>query len=96
MTLRLKTFSAIRWTAAAALFKILIRILQVAVLARLLAKEDFGLMAMALVIIDFASIFSDFGLNSSFMHRRDVTEDERSSLFWANICSSIFSAYSLS
>ena len=89
MTLRLKTFSAIRWTASAALFKILIRVLQVAILARLLAKEDFGLMAMALVIIDFASIFSDLGLNSAFMHRRDVNDNERSSLFWANICSSV-------
>ncbi len=88
MSLRVKTFSAIRWTAAAALFKIVIRILQVAILARLLEKVDFGLMAMALVVIDFASIFSDLGLNSAFMHRRDVTNDERSSLFWANISSS--------
>ena len=90
MTLRIKTFSAVRWTAAAAFFRIIIRLLQVAVLARLLDKEDFGLMAMALVIIDFASIFSDLGLNSAFTSHPNVTDDERSSLFWANMLSSGF------
>lgn len=86
--LKTKTFSAVRWTAAASLVKILLRILQISILARLLEKEDFGLMAMALVVIDFASIFADFGLNSAFMQRRDVTNEERSSLFWANIFTS--------
>lgn len=90
MSLRVKTFSAIRWTASAAFFRIIVRLLQVAIMARLLAKEDFGLMAMALVVIDFASIFSDLGLNSAFMFSRDVTNNERSSLFWANVLSGAF------
>ncbi|NBX01533.1 colanic acid exporter [bacterium] len=89
MALRAKTFSAVRWTAAASLIKILLRIFQISILARLLPKEDFGLMAMALVVIDFASIFSDLGLNSAFMQKKDVTANERSSLFWANIFSSL-------
>ena len=79
LNIRLKAFTAIRWTASAALFRIIIRLLQVAILARLLAKEDFGLMAMALVAIDFANVFADLGLNGSLMHRRNVTAGERSS-----------------
>ena len=90
LSIRLKVFSAVRWTAAAALFRIIIRLLTVAILARLLAKEDFGLMAMALVAIDFANVFADLGLNGAFMHRRNITAGERSSLFWANIFCGIF------
>lgn len=60
-----------------------------AVLARLLAPEDDGLIAMVTVILSFATIFSEFGVNSAFVQRRDVTQEQRSSLFWFNITLSI-------
>jgi O-antigen/teichoic acid export membrane protein len=85
LSLRKQTFSAVRWTSAGTLFKTFLQIAQVAVLARLLAPEDYGLMAMVAVVLSFASLFSDFGVNSAFVQRRDVSDSQRSSLFWFNV-----------
>ncbi|HCS65800.1 MAG TPA: colanic acid exporter [Cellvibrio sp.] len=85
MTLKHKTFSAVRWTTAATGVRALLQLAQVAVLARLLAPEDYGLMAMVSVVLGFASIFSDMGVNSAYVQRQDVTQEQRSSLFWLNV-----------
>ena len=85
MSLRRRTFTAVRWTTAGMVFKGLMQVAQVAVLARLLAPEDYGLMAMVAVVLSFATVFADFGVNSAFVQRRDVTQEQRSSLFWFNL-----------
>lgn len=85
MSLRRRTFTAVRWTAAGTIFKAVLQVVQLAVLARLLAPEDYGLMAMVTVVLSFATVFSDFGVNSAFVQRRDVTQQQRSSLFWFNL-----------
>jgi O-antigen/teichoic acid export membrane protein len=43
------------------------------VLARLLPPADFGLAALALIVIGFAAMFSDVGLGAAVMQRLDVT-----------------------
>lgn len=88
MTLRHKTFSAIRWTAAAAAMRLMLQIAQLAILARLLSPADYGLMAMVGVILSFAGLFSDIGINSAFVQRQNITLEQRSSLFWANLLTS--------
>lgn len=88
MTLRHKTFSAIRWTAAAAAMRLILQIAQLAILARLLSPADYGLMAMVGVILSFAALFSDIGINSAFVQRQNITLEQRSSLFWANLLTS--------
>ena len=85
MSIQQRTFSAVRWTTVAAVVKALLQVAQVAVLARLLNPEDYGLLAMVIVVLSFAGLFSDFGVNSAFVQRRDVTEEQRSSLFWFNV-----------
>lgn len=86
MNLKHKTFAAVRWTTAAAIARAVLQLGQIAVLARLLAPEDYGLMAMVSVVISFASFLSDFGINSAFIQRQSVSLEQRSSLFWFNFC----------
>ena len=62
-----------------------LRVGQVAILARLLAPADYGLMAMVGVVLGFAGLFSDLGVNSAYVHRQQVTQEQRSSLFWFNV-----------
>ena len=69
----------------AAVARATLQLAQVAVLARLLAPEDYGLMAMVYVVTGFAAIFSDLGVNSAFVQRQSVTQEQRSSLFWLNV-----------
>lgn len=85
MTIRHRAFSAVRWTALVAASKVFLQLAQVAVLARLLAPEDFGLMAMVAVVLGFGTLFSDMGINSAYVQRTGVTPAQRSSLFWLNI-----------
>lgn len=83
--LKQQTFSAIRWTSLGLVLKAILQLAQVAILARILGAEDFGLMAMVSVVLSFAAIFSDFGVNSGFVQRQDVSDSQRSSLFWFNV-----------
>jgi len=85
LTLKRQAFTAVRWTSFAAVMQSLMQLVQMAVLARLLSPEDFGLMALVSVAIVFCSLFSDMGLSSAFIQRQDVTPQQRSSLFWLNI-----------
>lgn len=85
MSLKQKAFSAVRWTTASTVARVLLQIGQTAVLARLLAPEDYGLMAVVLACASFATLLGDLGVNSAYIQRQLVTEDERSSLFWLNL-----------
>jgi O-antigen/teichoic acid export membrane protein len=58
---------------------------QIAILARLLMPEDFGLMALATLVIGFAQAYADMGLSSAIVQRRDATNEQLSSLFWLNV-----------
>ena len=89
MNLREKSFAAVRWTTFDALGKALLTIAALAVLARILAPEDYGLMAIVTVILGFAGLFGDLGINAAFVQRQDVTDEQRASLFWLNVLVSI-------
>lgn len=89
MSLARKTFSAVRWTTLSALFRASLQLVQLAVLARLLTPADYGLLAMVTVVLGFASQFADMGANSAFVHKQRVTDEQRTSLYWLNVGSSI-------
>jgi O-antigen/teichoic acid export membrane protein len=85
LTLRVRAFSAIRWTALAAIAHTIVQLGQIAVLARLLAPEDYGLMIFVSVVLSFAGLFADAGMNRAYVQRRDTSLEQRSSLFWMNM-----------
>src|SRR5262249_37937446 len=53
-----------------------------AVVARLLAPEDFGLIAIVTVLTSFAPLLIDFGLGDATAQRNTITCSQISSLFW--------------
>lgn len=89
MTLKKRSYSAVRWTTTAAISRAVLQLVQIAVLARLLAPEEYGLMAIVGVVLSFAALFADFGLNSAYVQRQEVSDTQRSSLFWVNIIFSL-------
>jgi len=52
------------------------------ILARLLAPEDFGLVAIVTVLTSFAPLLIDFGLGDATTQRAKITPRQVSSLFW--------------
>lgn len=56
-----------------------------AVLARLLAPEDFGLIAMVYAVIEFAELAMDLGLGAATVQAPQTTSRQASNLFWLNL-----------
>ncbi|CCD95002.1 putative polysaccharide transport protein [Bradyrhizobium sp. ORS 375] len=61
-----------------------LQIVAAIVLARLLAPEDFGLVAIVTVLTSFAPLLIDFGLLDATAQRSRVTPGQVSALFWVS------------
>jgi len=66
-----------------------VQIAGVVALARILSPHDYGLVAMATVVIGLAQMFSDAGLATATVQRESISHDQISTLFWLNILVSI-------
>ncbi|UVQ89651.1 oligosaccharide flippase family protein [Bacteroides fragilis] len=80
-----KTITGFKWTSTSTVISSIAKFLQIVILTRYLDKNDFGLVAIALLIISFTDIFLDMGISSAVMYRKNITKNEYSSLFWLNI-----------
>lgn len=72
------TFAS-QWT------RFVLRIASMAILSRLLEKDDFGLVAMVTAFTGFASLFADAGLTQAAMRAKTLSREQASSLFWINL-----------
>ena len=70
---------------AAQPIKIGVQLVSGAVLARLLAPDDFGLVAMASVVMILVGVFSDLGLGVATTQRKDIDQDTVSALFFISL-----------
>jgi O-antigen/teichoic acid export membrane protein len=72
------------------------RLVVMVALARLLTPHEFGLAGMALVLAGFVIPFADMGLGAALVQRRSLTEDDRSTAFWASLSAGVvFTAVAL-
>lgn len=85
MTLREKAYRGFKWTTAGGIVTSGLDFAKFAILARLLVPEDFGLMAMIIVVLGFATAYADGGTGNAVIHRQDTTSNQLSSLFWLNL-----------
>ncbi len=84
---------AVLWAGAGSIAAQVINLIVMAVLARLLLPQDFGLIAMTMVFITFANLFAELGLSSAVIQRAELTESMLSSAFWLNvICGIVITA----
>ncbi len=76
-------------TAASQTARLALQIIAIAVLARLLAPDDFGLVAMATVITGLVGAFKDVGLSMATVQRDRIDHGQLSTLFWMNVAISV-------
>ena len=55
------------------------------VLARLLSPNVFGLIALVMIIIAIADVFVQSGLGTALIQKKDIDDDDFSSVFWASL-----------
>ncbi|MGQ3072091.1 MAG: lipopolysaccharide biosynthesis protein [Ferrovibrionaceae bacterium] len=71
-------------TLGAQLVKMVVQFATIVILARLLAPEAFGLIAMVAAINTLLDLVKEMGLSSATIQRPDITHDQVSALFWLN------------
>ena len=61
----------------------ILRLGSLIVLARLLGPQEFGLVGMVTAFTGVLYLFRDFGLSSAVIQQTNVTQEQKSTLFWA-------------
>jgi PST family polysaccharide transporter len=74
----------------AQLVKMGLQLMTAAILARLLEPEDFGLVAMAATVTIFVSLFTDLGLSTATIQRREIEHGIVSAFFYINLTLGVF------
>lgn len=85
INLKQKTISGIAWNTIGKISNQILQFILSVILMRLLLPSDYGLLAMAMVLIGFAGIFGEFGFSSALVQNQNITESHKSSIFWLNI-----------
>ncbi|MDD4514747.1 lipopolysaccharide biosynthesis protein [Massilibacteroides sp.] len=85
--------SGILYTGISKYSGIILTLIISGILARLLHPEDFGIVAIATVIITFFSIFSDLGISPAIVQNKSLTEDDLASLFSFTVWLGLFLSF---
>lgn len=87
--LRKKTIASLVWKlfeqSASSVVSLVVQI----VMARLLAPDEFGMLAIMLVFVNVGNVIVQSGLNTAIIQGPDVTERDYSTVFWMSLVVSI-------
>lgn len=92
MNLRQRVFTGFFWAAFSSFAIQGIGFVSSAVLARLLAPADFGLVDIALLFISFSTIFAEFGLGQAIIQSTQDVRAVVNTAFWLNTALSLLLA----
>ena len=89
-SLKTKVFSGMLWRMGERISAQLVTFVISIILARILAPDDYGAIAMVMVFITIANIFVVNGFGSSLIQGKNVDNVDFSSVFYFNIAFSVF------
>lgn len=81
MTTNNQLASGVFYTAISKYTGIFISLIVTAILARLLSPDEFGVVAVATVIITFFGIFTDLGISPAIIQNKELKEKDLSNIF---------------
>src|SRR4030042_7175492 len=82
--------SALFWASSGSFLAKLFDLATLIILARLLEPGTFGLIALALLIINTLGILSDLGLGVALIQKKEITEADNNTIFVASPAVNIF------
>ena len=83
--MRSRVLRGLGWKVGSQIVLQLSRVVVGVILARLLTPSDYGVAAMVLVFSGLILIFSDLGLGTALVQRRELSERDRSTVFWTSL-----------
>ncbi|WP_277679573.1 MOP flippase family protein [Gracilibacillus dipsosauri] len=84
MSFKQHVLSGVKWTSVSSGIMALAQLLKVSILTRFLDPSDFGLLAMAVFVLNFLKLFTDMGLSAAILHMQKASRNEYASLYWIN------------
>lgn len=87
-----KATSAGLWSAADIVLRQMVGFIASVILARLLAPEDFGLIALLGFFTSLSIVFVQGGLTLALVQRQDATAEQENAVFWTNLCAGMLFA----
>ena len=85
MSLKSKAIDGVRWTGLRSAVTIITGTVQIAILVRILEPKDFGLMAMAMIVLSLADVFVRTGFSDALIAKEKPTKYQQATLYWINI-----------
>ncbi|MEH6383034.1 MAG: MOP flippase family protein [Colwellia sp.] len=89
MNLKNQAIDGAKWTLLSTGVRTTLQLIQLLILARFLSAEDFGVVAIVMVVIGFSQLFMDMGISNAIIHKQNITDKQLSSLYWLNILSGL-------
>ncbi len=90
MSLVKKLKSAGFWQLLQTVVQVSIQFGYMAVMARLLSKADFGLMALASAFIGFGVLFSEAGMGAALVQRKEITQKHMNAALQGSVITGLF------
>ena len=87
--LKKATISGLGFRFAERIIAQLVSTLVSIVLARILIPEDYGIVALVLILITLLNVFVDSGLGSALIQKKDADQTDFSTVFWSSVTLSL-------
>lgn len=82
--------NSIKWIAYAELFKIFVQIANILVLTQYVEPDEYGLMAIALVVVNFGVLLKDQGISKALIQKEKLNDELINAAFWFGMYLSFF------
>ena len=89
MSLKNKTINGIRWTTLSTVITLILQLTQLVILSRVLDPIEFGLIAIIMIVVGFSLVFVDMGISNAIIHKKNITREQLSTLYWINLLSGL-------
>ncbi|HBV3334815.1 TPA: oligosaccharide flippase family protein, partial [Klebsiella pneumoniae] len=74
-----------KWNMASQFIKMLVQLINIVYLAKIIPPSEYGLMAMALVVVNLGILLRDLGTSAALIQRKELTESLINTVFWLNL-----------
>lgn len=84
-SLRKKTLMGMQWSLMGTVGNSVLQMVVMVVITRLIAPEEFGVLAMAQLFVQFATFFANFGVGTAMLRKKELTDEDMAAGFWCGM-----------
>ncbi len=85
MDIRKSAINSGKWVTISTVFQTVLQFGQIAVLARILSPEIFGIVALSNIVVIFFGIFANLGFTNSIIYKQEKDQNILSTVYYVNI-----------